>query len=209
MTVPTPLRRLVMLAGVTATLALPLGLTGCGDDKTVDRTDPNAVRDLSGNWNATDSNQLANKIIADVVNAPWITNFQTKNNRNPVIKVGKVVNRSSEEINTNIFTNDIRRALLNTGKVDVVASTSEDAQARDERHDQDVNASAETRKESFQETGTDYLLEGAIEVQNDQSGNEQQKFYAADLNLTDVKTQRLIWEGGNKIAKDIDRDKYK
>jgi uncharacterized protein (TIGR02722 family) len=208
MPVQNTLRRLALIAGAASTLVVPLALTGCGDDHPV-RTDPNAVRDLSGNWNATDSNNLANKAIADITTAAWITNFQTKFNRNPVIKVGRVANRSSEDINTNIFTNDIRRALLNTGKVDVVASNGDTGQARDERKDQDVNASADSRHESFAETGADFLLEGAVETQNDQKGSAMQKFYAADLNLTDVKSQKIVWEGIDKIAKDIDQSSYK
>ena len=50
-----------------ASLALgsALFVAGCGGN-TVNRTDPNAVRDLSGNWNATDSQQVATTIIADV-----------------------------------------------------------------------------------------------------------------------------------------------
>ena len=200
---------LVRAALAAAVLASPLALTGCGET-TVNRTDPNAVRDLSGNWNATDSQQVATTVIADITNAPWIGQFQQKNGRNPVIKIGKIYNRSTEDISTKVFTNDIRRSLLNTGKVDLVASTDESQQARDERKDQDINASAETRKESFQETGADFLLEGAIEVQHDQAGNEKQKFYAVDMNLTDIKTQRLVYEPPPvKIAKDINRKKYK
>ncbi len=193
-----------------ASLALGSALlvAGCGET-TVNRTDPNAVRDLSGNWNATDSQQVASTIIADVTSDPWLEKFREKNGRDPVIQVGSVKNRSTEDISTNIFTNDIRRALRKTGKVEVVASRGEKDQAREERKDQDINASAETRKESFQETGADFLLEGAIEVQHDAAGNEKQKFYSTDLNLTEIKSQKLVWEGNSKIAKDINRSKYK
>ena len=194
-----------------ASLALGSALlvAGCGET-TVNRTDPNAVRDLSGNWNATDSQQVASTIIADVTTDPWLEKFREKNGRDPVIKVGKVVNRSTEDISTKVFTNEIRRALRKTGKVEVVASSDESAQARDERKDQDINSSAETRKESFQETGADFLMEGAIEVQHDQAGAEKQKFYSVDMTLTDIKTQKLVYEAAPvKIAKDINRSKYK
>jgi penicillin-binding protein activator len=193
---------------VALALGSTVAVTGCGGT-TVNRTEPDAVRDLSGNWNSTDSTQVASAIIADVTADPWVDKFREKNGRDPVIKVGKVVNRSNEDISTNIFTNDIRKALRKTGKVEVVASAGENTQSREERKDQDVNASAETRKESFQETGADFLLQGAIEVQHDQEGREKQKFYAVDLELTDIKSQKLVWEGGKKIAKDVNRSKYK
>jgi uncharacterized protein (TIGR02722 family) len=199
---------IVRAALIAAVLASPLAVIGCGGT-TVNRTDTNAVRDLSGNWNATDSQEVASSMIADITSDPWLEKFREKNGRDPVIKVGHVVNRSNEDISTKIFTNDIRRALRKTGKVDVVASSDETSQARDERKDQDVNASAESRKESFQETGADMLLEGSIEVQHDQDGREKQKFYSTDLSLTDIKTQRLLWEGNHKVAKDVNRSKYK
>ncbi|MBA3709311.1 MAG: penicillin-binding protein activator LpoB [Planctomycetes bacterium] len=200
-----PVRALLIAA---LAVGSPLVLGGCGGT-TVNRTDTNAQRDLSGNWNATDSQQVAAGIIADITADPWVDKFREKFNRDPVIKVGSVKNRSNEDISTNIFTNDIRKALRKTGKVEVVASSGENQQSREERKDQDVQASADTRKESFQETGADFLLQGAIEVQHDQDGSEKQKFYAVDLELTDIKSQKLVWEGGKKIAKDINRSKYK
>jgi uncharacterized protein (TIGR02722 family) len=192
-----------------AVLVAPLLLAGCGGpDTTVNRTDPNAVRDLSGNWNATDSQQTAQFFTQSVTSDAWCKNFHDKFNRNPVIKVGRVTNKSDEDIETKIFTDDIRRALLKSGLVDVVASNDEADQSRDERRDQDVNASAETRKESFQESGADFLLYGSIDVQHDSSGMQKQKFYDVDLNLTNVKTQALTWEDSHKIAKDVSQKGY-
>lgn len=189
------------LAGVCA-------LGGCGSDTTVQRTDPNAVRDLSGNWNATDSQQVAQQETANILSAGWLKAFKDKYGRNPTVKVGRVVNKSDEDIATKIFTDDIRRALINSAQVDVVASNDENQEAREERRDQDVNASSETRHESFQEQGCDLLLTGSIDVQHDVAGDNAHKFYAVDLNLTDVKTQKIAWTDSTKIAKDVHRKDY-
>jgi uncharacterized protein (TIGR02722 family) len=193
---------------VAAALLLPVLLTGCGPDTTVQRTDPNAQRDLSGNWNSTDSQATAEKMISSIVNDPWCKNFHDKFSRNPIIKIGRVHNKSDEDIATKIFTDDIRRALIKTGQVDVVASNDEADQSRDERRDQDVNASAETRHESFQESGADFLIQGSIDVQHDSAGTQQHKFYDVDLTLTNVKTQNLVWEESQKIAKDVSQKGY-
>ena len=185
------------------TLALT---TGCGGGPKVTRTEDNAVIDLSGNWNATDSRKVADVLIADCLEFPWADQFKIKNNRIPTVKTGRIkVVTNGDVVNTEIFTNDLQRALLRSGKAQPVASNSETDQAREERKDQDVNASETTRKESFQETGADFLIIGTINVQDDQANGKKQKFYSVDLKMTDVKTQQQVWIGNEKISKLIER----
>jgi penicillin-binding protein activator len=195
------------LLATAALILLPAALalsTGCG--QTVTRTEENAVIDLSGNWNATDSRQTADAMIADCLDFPWADQFKIKNNRIPVVKTGRIkVVTNGDVVNTEIFTNDLQRALLRSGKAQPVSSNSENDQAREERKEQDVNASEATRKESFQETGCDFLIIGTINVQDDQHEGKKQKFYSVDLKMTDVKTQQQVWIGNKKISKFIQR----
>ena len=203
------MRPLSLCLGLILVPALAL-LSGCGE-KTVSRTGSEAVRDLSGNWNATDSNVTAAALIQQAIKAEsaWADNFAKKNNRIPVVKIGKIIVRTDEPINTEIFTNDLIRAIVNSGKAEAVASSAESVQAREERKEQDVNASEATRKESFQETGADFLMIGTINTQNDQEAGKMQKFYSTDIKLSDIKTQKLVGMFNHKIAKDIDRANYK
>jgi penicillin-binding protein activator len=197
-----PLLATAALVLLPASLAL---MPGCGGT-TVTRTEDNAVRDLSGNWNATDSRLVADALIADCLQRPWADDFKRTNNRAPVVKVGRVkVVTNGDVVNTEIFTDDLVTALINSGKAKAVASNAEVDQAREERKQQDVNASEATRKESFQETGADFLIIGTINVQDDQAGNQKQKFYATKLQLTHIKTQELVWQQTKKIAKDVTR----
>jgi penicillin-binding protein activator len=201
------MRSLIATAASLVLLTGSLALTtGCGGGTTVTRTEENAVIDLSGNWNATDSRQTADALIADCLEFPWADQFKSKNNRIPLVKTGSIkVITNGDVVNTEIFTNDLQRALLRSGKAQPVASNSEKDQAREERKDQDVNASEATRKESFQEAGADFLIIGTINVQDDQSGGKKQKFYSVDLKMTDVKTQQQVWIGNKKISKLVQR----
>jgi PBP1b-binding outer membrane lipoprotein LpoB len=195
-----PLACLLLAAFAAPTLMV----TGCG--KTVTRTDQNAVIDLSGDWNDVDSTQTAQAMIADATSKPWADNFRAKKNKNPTVKVGRITVRTNGDIiNTDIFTNDLLRAFINSDKVDVVGSSSATEQTRAERADQDKNASEATRKESFQEQGSDFLLTGSIGVQDDQDGGKKVKFYSVDLTLIDVQSQRQVWIGNKKIKKFIER----
>ncbi len=197
-----------------ALLAIPaavIALAGCGDPVVVNRTDNDAVRDLSGNWNKTDSKITAKELIAKALSQSWADDFRTAHNSNkPVVKIGRIrVEVPGEVIDTDVFTNALVTALQESGKVRVVASNAENDQAREERKQQDVNASEATRKESFQELGSDFLLVGKIATQNDQQGGKQQKFYAVSIRLTDVKTQEQIGFWNTEITKDVSRSNYK
>lgn len=186
-------------------------LAGCGDDGvTVTRTDSNAVRDLSGNWNATDVQTTAQDLIAQAMRKSWADDFRAAHNgAKPVIKIGRIVVEANEVIDTDLLTNDLVEAIQENGKARVVASNKENDQAREERKQQDVQASEATRKESFQELGADFLLIGTIKTQNDQQGGKQQKFYVTTIKVTDVKTQEQIGFWTHKIAKDVSRSNYK
>ena len=56
----------------------------CGPSTKVTRVSTDTQIDLSGRWNDTDSQMVAQEMIRDALNRPWITNFVSANNRNPV-----------------------------------------------------------------------------------------------------------------------------
>jgi PBP1b-binding outer membrane lipoprotein LpoB len=192
---------LACLALVPALAVLP----ACG--KTVKREDVNTVRDLSGNWNDTDSRLTAEALSVDALKHPWIDTYTAKHvGKKPVVKVGKIVTRTNGDvINTEIFTNDLLRAFINSGKVEAVGGGNDAEQIRQERSEQDKNASEATRKESFQETGADFLLTGSINVADDQEGGDKVKFYSVDLKLVDITSAKQVWLGNHKIKKFVER----
>ena len=197
---------LTCAALATMTAALPTFL-GCG--KTVTRTDQDEVIDLSGKWNDTDSRLVSEEMIADSLDFPWVDQFQKANGKNPTVRLSRVTVRADGEvINTDIFLNDIRRAFIKSGRVDVVSSRDEAEVTREEIEDQQQNASAATTKAARQETGADYMLSGAINVQNDQEGRKAVRFYSVDLFLTDVQSRKQVWAGNKKLKKFVEGAKF-
>jgi len=110
-----------------------------------------------------------------------------------------------EHIDTGIFIEELQRALINSGRVQFVAGSSERGDLRAERADQDLNASEETRKDHGQEIGADYGLSGAISSVQDKEGGEAVVLYQVNLKLVDVKTNQIVWNGQKKIKKNISR----
>ena len=192
---------------VSFATSLALGLSAC--NPSVTRVESDSVTDLSGNWNDTDSRLVAEEMIQDALSRGWLTKFNRTHGKAPTVIVGTVRNLSHEHINTRTFVADMERALVNSGEVDFVASSSERAEIRDERKDQDLNASEETRKAMGQETGADFMLQGSINTIVDAVEGEQARFYQVDLTLIDLATNRKVWLGQKKIKKTISRSGFR
>jgi len=183
----------------TTVIVLASLLSACGPS--VERIRPDETRDLSGLWNDTDSRLVSEEMINDCLSRPWISNFQTKQHKPPAVIVGTVRNLSHEHINVQTFTNDMERALINSGRVEFVASKAERSEIREERADQDLNASAASRKAMGQELGADFMLQGTINTIIDTDGKHQVRYYQVDLTLISLVDNRKVWLGQKKIKK--------
>lgn len=183
--------------------AMVLAATGCST--AVTRMDAAEVKDLSGAWNDTDSQQVSEEMIKDVLNRTWLSEFTRTQNRQPAVIVGEVSNLSHEHINVNTFVADMERALINSDKVQFVASSTERQEIRGERKDQDLNASEATRKAMGQEKGADFMLKGTINTIIDAEGKTQLRYYQVDLTLISMADNRKVWVGQKKIKKLVER----
>ncbi|KAF0206306.1 MAG: hypothetical protein FD173_309 [Gallionellaceae bacterium] len=192
----------VMLAGVAV-----LMLSGCATE--VKRIGVEEVKDLSGNWNDTDSRLVSEEMIRDSLSTGWLTRHEQKSKKAPTVIVGNVRNLSHEHINTRTFIADLERAYVNSGRVDVVASKTEREGLREERADMDLHASETSRKAAGNEAGADYMLMGTINTIIDASGGEQIRFYQIDLTLVSTVDNRKVWTGQKKLKKDVKDAKFR
>lgn len=197
----TVARRALVFTVLIASLAT---LAACGGKK-VERIDTDTTIDLSGRWNDADSRMVGEEVVADVLTAPWIIRFEGSNRERPTVIVGNVKNRSDEFIAVETFTKDVERAFVNSGRVRVVASSSEREQLRDERSDQADFSSPETVKQFGREYGADYMLMGTINKITDQEGKQRVVYYQVDLELTSIETNEKVWIGGKKHKKLVTR----
>jgi uncharacterized protein (TIGR02722 family) len=190
---------------LTVLMALVLALAAAGCSTSVTRMEASEVKDLSGAWNDTDSQQVSEEMIEDVLNRPWLGEFARNQSRQPAVIVGEVSNLSHEHINVNTFVADMERALINSDKVQFVASSMERQEIRGERKDQDLNASEATRKAMGQEKGADFMLKGTINTIIDVEGKTQLRYYQVDLTLISLVDNRKVWVGQKKIKKLVER----
>ncbi len=196
-----------MVRGMWFLLMISTLLLGaCGPKVT--RIEPAEVRDLSGRWNDTDSRLVAEAMIEDCLNRPWLAEFTGRTGRKPDLIVGRIVNRSSEHISTETFTKDLERVVLNSGRANFVASADERQGVRDERLDQDLHASPDLRKAPGMEAGADFMLIGSINSIVDRVGGERVVYYQVDLELVAMDNNRKVWIGDKKIKKFVERARF-
>lgn len=186
-------------------LGLIFVLAGCGTKVT--RMDVEEGKDLSGRWNDTDSRLVAEEMIKDCLDRPWLNQFSMQTGKTPDVIVGQIANRSTEHISTETFIKDLERSLLNSGRVSFVASSGERQGVRAEREDQAQNATADTAKAARQEAGADFMLIGSINSIIDREGKKQIVFYQVDLELINMVDNRKVWIGDKKIKKYVERSK--
>ena len=86
-----------------------IGFSGCGGETRVTRVDSGVVTDLSGRWNDTDSRMVAESMVKEALEYPWLNNFSQSKRRQPVVVVGTVMNNSHEHINVQTFVTDLER----------------------------------------------------------------------------------------------------
>lgn len=173
----------------------------------VERVETNLIKDVSGGWNDTDAQMVAQEMITDCLQGGWYSRFFTRYGKEPTVIVGTVSNNTMEHINTGVFIEAMQRALINSAKVDFVASAAERGEVRTERLEQDEFASEATRKAFGREVGADYMLSGVLNSVVDQAGSKAVVFYQVNLKLIDIETNQIVWNGQKQIKKYVKRSK--
>ena len=196
----SPVARLSARAALVALCAVG---AAC-QPKQVNRIDPAAVTDLSGRWNDTDSRLVANELIRQSLDGPWLKRFSDSHGgAAPTVLVGGFANKTYEHIAVGTFLNDLERAFTNSGAVQVMAGGQARDAIRDERADQQTNANANTRAKLANETGARYMLQGEIQAIEDSEGKEKVVFYQIDATMVDMESNAKVWIGQHKIKKYI------
>jgi uncharacterized protein (TIGR02722 family) len=193
------------LAGLFAVVVL---VGGCASRPQVNRTSSDEMIDVSGYWNDTDSQLVSIEMVDDSLSRVWIDEWRGATGAKPVVIVGSIRNQSSEHINTRTFTKDLERALVNSGRVRLVASSDERSGMRTERIDQLRNATIDTAKSMGKEIGADFMLIGGINSIVDAAGGTKLRFYQVELEVVNLESNEKVWIGQKKIKKIVTQSRF-
>jgi uncharacterized protein (TIGR02722 family) len=192
-----------------------LFFTACSSNPTVKRVDADTQIDLSGRWNDTDVRIVCETLISKALSSDridkYINDYSLKNKgAYPTVIVGAIRNTSDEHIDTGLIANLMRTAIIKSGKLDFVEGGEAREGIRTERQDQQVNASEASAAALGNETGADFMLTGVVNSVVDRAGNTSTRSYFVRATITDVETNRILWEDeDNSIKKVIQQPKTK
>lgn len=189
-----------------AILAL-IAISGCSSVK-VKRTDVAQKTDLSGSWNDTDSRLVAEEMVKECLAKPWLAQLAVKSGAQPTVIVGTVINKTYEHIDAGTFVKNLEKSLLDSGLVKFVAAKQERQEIREERADQQTNASPETVKPFQKETGADFMLQGTISSIKDEVRGKYVIYYQVSLELVNMATNEKTWIGQKEIKKIVSRSAF-
>ncbi|MDR1251277.1 MAG: penicillin-binding protein activator LpoB [Treponema sp.] len=190
-------------------------VSACSSGPKVTRVDANTMTDISGYWNDTDVRTVCESLISSALSSPrvetYIRDYAANNSGQvPAVIVGRFRNASSEHIDTSIISGIMRTAIINSGKLEFVEGGDTREDIRAERQDQQANASQETAAALAKETGANFMLTGEVRSIVDKAGNTTVRTYFVKAAITNIETNRILWEGEyNEIKKIIQQSRAK
>ena len=189
--------------------AFVLLLWGCASApvRHVTRVDATSETDLSGDWNDTDARMTSNAMIEQCFVSPWLTRFTEMQKRAPRIRVRGITNMSNEHIDAQVFVKSIERAMINSGKVRVLAQEGSELNAiRREQNDSASGLQSDSSAVSVaNESGADFVVAVRIASIDDSLGGHRVKFYKISFELIDPSTGEKSWIGDHEIKKFVDQ----
>lgn len=186
-----------------------LVMVSCGSTK-VSRVDSDEVIDLDGYWNESDVRIVCDSLIEECINSPRIAKFEGQQGHAPVVIIDSIRNQSSEHIDTSIVEKKFQTAIINSGVMEFVSSSSERQALREEKADQADHSTYDTAKEMDQETGADFMLKGSVKTIVQSADDKTVRTYYVYAELHDIKTNKIVWMAENdSIKKVIKRQKAK
>lgn len=167
--------------------------------------DPTEAQILGDKWNNTDANKTAAFMIDSLLKEAWLVEFTKKFNRKPIVLVDLVENRSDEHIDTKALTDAIRSHLINSRKVRFVNAARRERILKEIKYQNSGAVASNSAKKSGKQLGADFMLGGAISNLVAVQGDYKTVTYQIDLNLTNLETSEIEWNGNHKIKKAFKR----
>jgi len=158
--------------------------------------DPNRENLLTDQWSETDMQKSVQEMVASLVAHPKIA----QSTRPPILMVTKLQNKTSEHIDTQSIMDMIRVELTQSGKVSFVdREAREDLDAEYEY--QNSGRVGANKSGPGQQIGADYILNGRMDSIVQEVGKDKTVYYKITLNMTDLKTNLVVWTNQKQIRK--------
>jgi hypothetical protein len=183
-------------------------LVNCAHSKRrVTREKPGTGRELSGNWSAVDAKETSEALIKDCFSAPWLSNFANEEGRKPAVRVDRIVNKTDEHIDAQVFIKNLEKAMVNSGQVAVLAQRGAELGSVNTEEDYATEGRVADGPVIGEQKGGDFVLTVHMTSILDQAEGEKVKFYKINATLNNATTAEKVWIGDHEIQKYVEQDK--
>jgi penicillin-binding protein activator len=189
--------KLVKLATlVTVAAAL---LTSCGPKAFVkgQYDDVNKENLMNDQWSETDMQVVVKAMVESLTKSNKVATAKTP----PDVMVTNLQNKTSEHIDTQSIMDMVRVELTNSGKVSFIDKEARKDISDEYDYQNSGMVSKETKKGAGGQIGVDYIINGRIDSIVQEVGKDKSVYYKITLNMTDLKTTRIVWTDQKQIRK--------
>lgn len=174
-------------------------LTGCGPKEfTKGRyDDPNEVILLDDQFSENDMQLMSRDLVSSLLEFEDIKGRSGK----PLVMLGRFRNRTSEHIDMKMLTDQMRTALIKSGRFRFVAGESRDELAEEYEYQESEYVDPATAIKKGQQLGVEYLITGDLGSNIQQVGNDKVVYYKITMNLIDVATNVILWSDDREVRK--------
>lgn len=190
------LKKIVLSLAAAGSLAL---VTACGPKAFVkgDYDDVEAENNLNDQWSETDMQKVVRDLVGSMIQAPSISNAK----RPPIVMVTKLQNKTDEHIDTQSVMDMVRVELQRGGRVSFVDKEAREDVAEEYNYQNSGMVSEETKKGPGGQIGADFIVNGRLDSIVQEVGKEKTVYYKVTLNLTNLKTNLVVWSDYKQIRK--------
>ena len=188
---------------VLLVVSLLLGLSACGPKvfQKGEYDDVKASNNLNDRWSETDMQ----KAVEDLVNKLSKHRSIAGAKAPPIVMVTQLQNKTSEHIDTQSIMDMVKVELMNTGSVQFVDKEARDDVKSEYDYQNSGMVAKETAKGAGGQVGADFILNGRLESIVQEVGSDKTVYYKITLNLTNLKTNLIVWAGQKELRKQYEK----
>jgi len=192
---------------LTLLLFLGLGasvLSGCATTRTLD---PNKEMHYDANYDFSDKKKIVDDLTASLLSGIQLPPGGEK----PILIVYPIANETSEHINTSGITDDIRMALLRSGKYRFINEAQRSNILKETAYQNAGHVDPSMQISQGKQLGADYILSGTLrsiekrQLHQIRLTKKNLIYYSLNLEMTDLTTGEISWADKVELAREASR----
>ncbi len=192
------------IGNAVAVAAVVMLIGGCGGPtRGVKREAAGGGVELSGKWSSVDAKEVSDALIKQALEGGWLSAFVNEEGRKPRVRVRSIVNKTREHIDAQVFIKNIEKAMINSGKVSVLAQEGAELDAINRAEDYAMDGRVDEGPSVGSQLGEDFVVMVRMASIVDQVAGEQVRFYKINFEMQNATTAEKVWIGDHEIQKRI------